>query len=248
MGCFAYLTADDPSSDAVPVTPVPVTPMRSEGLEDPGDHGIARAQGSTNTSSRNDGLRWVSTHALVLKHEALPCTGPKEPVNFEVFSAGPAVAGVPMTAAVRRCDSASVADETPSNYLAYVYGRCQPQADAGCLPPLQIRSYPACQRSFADYSFEGSPLPHKALAPIDEAKVVEIDFLVDHRIEVYTGTATIVLSAADPSLAEKALGRLRSQASGTPPATQPFALARNSQQRLQAPAESALTGGLPCRV
>jgi hypothetical protein len=116
------------------------------------------------------------------------------------------------------------------------------------MPPLQIRSYPACQRSYAEYSFEGKPLPYTELPPIDGAKVFEIEFLVDHRIEVYTGTSTIVISAADWSLAEEALELLREQSSGKPPATTASSLAQEPQGRLEPPAKEAIEGELPCHV
>jgi hypothetical protein len=205
---------------------------------------------ATMVSSNSGRPPWVSTHERVLRHEALPCTGPTDPVNFEVFSAGPAVAGAPMTAAVRRCDAGALADESTSNYLAYIYGECQSQSQngAGCLPPLQIRSYPACQRSYAEYSFEGKPLPYRELPSIEGAKVFEIEFLVDHRIEVYTGASTIVLSAADWPLAEEALEQLRSQPPGTPPATAASSLARAPRGSLEPPVKEALEGDLPCQV
>ena len=136
-----------------------------------------------------------------------------------------------------------------SNYFAYVYGECQSksQTGAGCLPPLQIRSYPACQRTYVDYTFEGKPLPYRELPPIGGAKVTEIEFLVDHRIEIYTGTSTIAISAADWSLAEEALQLLRGQPSGKPPATAASSLAQ-PPERLEAPTKAAIEGDLLCHV
>lgn len=194
------------------------------------------------------GPRWVSTQERVARHEALPCTGASDPINFEVFSAGPDVAGVPMSEAARRCDSGALADEATSNYFAYVYGDCRPEPNAGCLPPLQIRSYPACQRNYAEYSFEGKQLPYTELPSVDGAIVREIEFLVDHRIEVYTGTSTIVLSAADWSLAEEALQHLRGQPGGEVPASDASSLAQESRGGLEPPADGAIEGSLSCRA
>jgi len=153
-----------------------------------------------------------------------------------------------MTRAVRRCDAGALADEVTSNYLAYVYGRCGAQGHSGCLPPLQIRSYPACQRSYGEYSFEGKPLPYTELPAIDGAKVFEIEFLIDHRIEVYTGTSTIAISASDWALAEEALQRLRGQSSGKPPAATASSLAQESPKGLEPPVRGAIEGDLPCHV
>jgi hypothetical protein len=259
-GLLAYLVSDDGGGDwaadatrAAQTSGLPGDEALVAGDADTGsggtDTGTSRAESAgTPAAVYQERPRWVSTRERVRRHEALPCTGPREPINFDVFSAGPAVAGVPVTGASRRCDAGALADEVTSNYFAYVYGDCQPQPEAGCLPPLQIRSYPACQRTYADYSFDGEPLPYTELPPIDGAKVYEIEFLVDHRIEIYTGTSTIAISAADWSLAEEALDQLRGQTSGEPPATSAASLANESQNRLQPPAKEAIEGDLPCHV
>lgn len=214
-----------------------------------GDASPPEEGGAETVQARNESPpRWVSTRQRVLRHEALPCTGSRDPINFRVFSAGPAVGGVPMTTSIRRCDPGALADEMPSNYFAYIYGDCQPQPEVGCLPPLQIRSYPACERTYADYSFEGKPLPYTELPPIGKAKVFEIEFLVDHRIEIYTGTSTIAISAADWSLAEEALDQLRGQASGEPAATAASSLAQVPQGSLAPPVKEAIEGDLPCQA
>jgi hypothetical protein len=208
----------------------------------------ARTGGSRVGGRTREQPRWVSTHQRVQKREALPCTGPTDPINFEVFSAGAAVDGTPLTSSVRRCDAGALADEAPDNYFAYIYGKCLPQPDVGCLPPLQIRTYPACERAFADYSFEGEPLPNRQLPSVEGAEVVEIDFLVDHRIEIYSGTSTIVISAADETLEKEAIDLLRGQEAGFPPATTADSLSQKSKRGLQPPAQGATKGELRCHV
>jgi len=255
----AFLALEDGRGDRVPgglersaqVTGALGGGRDGEGVGRKADAALVADRGELGAD--RDGPRWVSTEERVSRREALPCTGPRDPINFAVFSAGPAVGGVPMIAAVRRCDAGALADESRSNYLAYVYGRCQdePHSGGSCVPPLQIRSYPACERTFVDYSFEGRPLHHKELPPIDGAMVYEIEFLVDHRIEVYTGTSTIVISAADWTLAEEALQLLRSQPGGeppAPPATSASSLGYEPQGRLKPPAKAAIEGDLPCPV
>jgi hypothetical protein len=242
-GAFAYLVRDDGTSDWVSDNLARTAQAPREPVQE-----VAGAKDDDATLVRNGGRpRWVSTRERVSQGEALPCTGPRDPINFEVFSAGPAVAGVPMTEAVRRCDAGALADESTSNYFAYVYGDCQALA-GGCRLPLQIRSYPACQRSYSEYEFEGKPLPYKELPAVGGARVREIEFLVDHRIEVYTGTSTIVISAADWGLAEEALRLLRGQSSGQPPATTATSLAQEPQERLGPPAQGAMEGDLQCHV
>ena len=110
----------------------------------------------------------VSMHERVLRHEALPCTGPKDPINFEIFSAGPSVAGVPMTDFTRRCGGTTPVDEPPANFTNYIYGHCKiAEGDTGCEPPLEIQTWPACQRTLSDYSFGGKPIPYRRLPSLD---------------------------------------------------------------------------------
>ncbi len=208
----------------------------------------SHAAGSESAAATNRPLAWIPTHVRVLRHEALPCTGPREPINFEIFSAGPSVAGRSVTHFVRRCDTSTPADEAPANYTSYVYGHCKiTSSPNGCEPPLEIQTFPACQRSLADYSYEGKPLPYRRLLDRGGAEVVEINFMLDHRIEVYTNSSTIVIFAADRAIAVKALAQLTPQLEGSPPARDASELEANPDEGLAAPVNKAIEGDLPCQ-
>jgi hypothetical protein len=206
---------------------------------------------STPPSGDGDGqvpIAWVSTRERVETHEALPCTGPKEPINFEIFSAGPSVAGMPLTDFNRRCGGTTPADEPPANLTNYFYGDCKiPEGATGCQPPLQIQTWPACQRALGDYSFEGKPIPYRELPRIGNARVVQIEFMFGPRIEVYTGSSTIVIFAENDALANKALEELRSQEIGKPPATRAEELEGEPNEILAAPSDGAMEGELQCQ-
>lgn len=192
---------------------------------------------------------WIPTHDRVVAHEALPCTGPYDPTNFEIFSAGPTVAGLPVSATVRRCDVAAPAHETPANRITYMYGRCEtlPEDEVGCVPPLEVQTWPACQRSLADYSFEGRPLPFRQLPKHGGAEVVEFDFALERRIEVYTKSSTIVIFADSPELGRKAVEHLSPQQVGKQPVTNAADLRGSSPGRLAPPTDGAMEGDLECR-
>ena len=199
------------------------------------------------TSSVGDdrsSLTWVSTHERAEEHEVLPCTGPKEPINFQIFSAGPSVAGMPLTDFNRRCGATTPADESPANFTNYIYGRCG--GDSSCEPPLQVQTWPACQRTLGDYSYEGKPMPYRQLPSIGDAEVVEIEFMFGPRIEVYTAASTIVLFAQDLTLAVKALEQLRSQEIGEPPATGADELRGPPDDGLAPPSDGATEGEMSC--
>jgi len=195
---------------------------------------------------------WVSTAERVEAGEALPCTGPKDPINFEIFSAGDEVAGLPLTAMVRRCDSGAPADEAPANYVTYVYGSCEIAPSAtGCAPPLQVQTWPACQRSISDYSIEGEPLPREELPALSKdgaAEVREVELMETGRIEVYTESSTVVIFSEDPAVAKQAVEELRPQEEGEPPATDAAALAQDEDPaRLPAPTAGSMRGALSCQ-
>jgi len=196
----------------------------------------------------HDPPEWVSTQERVERHEALPCTGPEEPINFEIFSAGPSVAGMPLNTVRRRCDSSTPADEAPANFTNYIYGDCEiAEGATGCVPPLAIQTWPACQRSLGDYSFEGEPIPYRELPRIGSARVVLIEFMFEPRIEVYTGSSTVVIFAENDALAKKALEELRSQEIGKPPATRAEELEGEPDESLTAPSDGATEGELQCQ-
>jgi hypothetical protein len=179
--------------------------------------------------------------------ETVPCTGPEEPVNFEVFSAGPSVAGLPFTGNSRRCDTGVPANGWPNNYVSYFYGDCEiPEGATGCALPLEIQTWPACQRSKDDYTFEGKPLPYRKLPKQGGAEVVEFNFPTD-RIEVYTRSATIVIFATEPDLARKVVPLLRPQEKGNPPATKAEALRGTPPEGLAPPSDGSMEGVLPCQ-
>jgi hypothetical protein len=199
-------------------------------------------------SSSSGSAPWVSTQERVENHEALPCTGPKDPINFEVFSAGPSVGGVPLNSVQRRCSDSAPADEAPANFANYIYGHCEISEGAtGCQPPLEIQTWPACQRALGDYSFEGKPLPYRQLPSRGGAKVVEINFTLDNRIEVYTKSSTIVIFANNPALAKEGLAQLRFQEAGEPLATQAEELQGEPEEGLGSPTDGAIKGDLPCQ-
>jgi hypothetical protein len=219
------------------------------GSDSSGGGGSDSPGGGGPNSPSGGNLALVSTQERVSAHEALPCTGIKQPANFETFTAGPSVAGVPLNTVRRRCGDSTPADEPPANFVNYIYGHCDSSgSDTGCAPPLEIQTWPACQRSLGDYSYEGKPMPYRQLPSIDGAEVVEIEFMFEPRIEVYTKSSTIVIFAENPDLAKAAIAQLGSQEIGQPPATQAEELKDGEPgQGLGPPSDNAIEGELSCQ-
>lgn len=186
-----------------------------------------------------------SNWGAVLNDDALPCTGPRAPLNFGTFSVGPSINGLPLTSTERRCGGGPVA--TRVNYLSYIYGDCTiPPGETGCRPPLEIQTWPACQRFLAKYSFRGRPLPHRFLSNGAGAEVVEFSFPAGNRIEAYTGGSTVVIFAPDRDLAVDAVAMLRPEEEESPPASGPEDLKTERTERLEPPEQGSMEGALSC--
>jgi hypothetical protein len=63
--------------------------------------------------------------------------------NFPLYWAGESVDDLPLTAVLRRDDTA--------RYVSFVYGDCEASGDAGCAPPAEIQVWPSCLRNIALY-------------------------------------------------------------------------------------------------
>ena len=118
--------------------------------------------------------------------------------DFPLFYAGPSADGLPLTAVLRRDDTAS--------YVSFVYGDCDASGDAGCAPPAEIQVWPSCLRSFALYDVaSGSPAPEWV-----EARGVR-GALFDRgtRLELETGRSLVVVFADSRARVLRIVAELR---------------------------------------
>src|SRR4051812_32815613 len=77
---------------------------------------------------------------------ALPCTDENgASVDVPRYSAGASFEGLKQTKSFRRCDAPSPMGR--ANFVSYIYGSCDPQPDQGCSPPMEIQTFPACERN-----------------------------------------------------------------------------------------------------
>lgn len=105
-------------------------------------------------------------------------------------------------------------------FTSVVYGDCQAQSEQGCAPPLEIQSWPQCERNLASYG--DSPTDeqlnaHEAVRLGAAPNIPTQSFEDGTRIELYTGQTTIVVFADDPSLAQQAADALAGKATATNP-------------------------------
>jgi hypothetical protein len=176
--------------------------------------------------------------------DLLPCEVSGSAVPFETFSLGSSFESLLATRAIRRCDVPYPDEPVRANFVTYIYGDCsieEPEADdERCVPPLEIQTWPACERALADYSFgpEGSPLDRTDLTVQTVPAAVFED---GYRLEIYTGESTVVVFGVDAAQVLRAGDAVRRELTDPPlpPAAQ-------VQSGLSQPAPGSTTGLLPC--
>jgi hypothetical protein len=145
--------------------------------------------------------------------------------EFPLYSAGERADALPLTAVLRRDDTAS--------YVSFVYGDCTPEDDAGCAPPAEIQVWPGCRRNLALYDAGSLVAPGLERTTI---RGVPAAFLDDGtRLEIQTGRSTVVIFANSRTRAVRIAGALRA-VNGSVAAGMP----------LPQPAPGALEGRLDC--
>jgi len=149
--------------------------------------------------------------------------------RFALYDAGDNVAGYPLTAITH--------DTQGGEVVTFLYGDCIPPSDGmggydgGCPPPVQVQVWPACKRNPASYTQD-------MLSPIGDKRTVRgvpaASYEGGRRLEIQTGTSTVVIFAA-AELVPQVADALES-VNGKVPA----------HVTLPAPAAGAMTGKLSC--
>jgi hypothetical protein len=104
--------------------------------------------------------------------------------DFPLVFAGEGVDGLPLTAVLRRDDSA--------RYVSFVYGDCTPVYDGGCAPPAEVQVWPAAARRLDRYDASAPGTP-----PLEVTQVrgLAAAFVGDTQLELYARGSTIVVFA-----------------------------------------------------
>jgi hypothetical protein len=191
----------------------------------------------------SDGSSAAAQRGWTVKN-LMPCTGADEPANFPVYSLGRSVAGLDLTSVSRRCDPLQPGAATRANFVSYVYGTCDAaDGEAVCAPPLELQTWPACERSLSDYEIAaGVPYPHEKLGQLDGVPAYAFD--QGTRVELYTGEATIVIFASDPVLIDQAVAAIQPEPADQPPGEP--AMTDVPASSLPDPAPGAIAGDLSC--
>jgi hypothetical protein len=126
-----------------------------------------------------------------------------------------------------------------SHNVQYIYGTCEEGPDYGCAPPLEIETWPACERSPADYTV-GIPEAPVTLEPrrVLTVRGVPARDYGEGRLELSTGDVTVVIFGTSEDLILSAAQQLRT-APGSPQQ-------RGPDQLLPPPVPGSIDGTLAC--
>ena len=122
----------------------------------------------------------------VLQRPSFSLEQARELDELRLFSAGESVEGEPLTAVLRREDTAT--------YVSFVYGDCEAEDDAGCAPPAEVQVWPACLRNLALYdgvATGAGPAPEW----VHVRGVLGAFFDGGTRLELETGRSLVVIFA-----------------------------------------------------
>lgn len=141
------------------------------------------------------------------------------PIPTRYYDLGRAFAGLKLTSQRDLCNPAAPAGAAVSSgpseavgYVSVVYGSCTPTSGDGCVPPLNVQSWPECARDPNTYR-EPTPRGAKLEAMLNPNEPVTIPsapwiparaFEGGTRLEIYSGETTIVVFARDSHLASAA--------------------------------------------
>jgi hypothetical protein len=152
--------------------------------------------------------------------EAAPCLRRKHLPPFTAYDLGPSFEGLARSSEVRDCyappfhrhiriDGPYAASVAWTSFVDY--GTCTPEGGegGGCTDPLEIQSWPECDRSFYIAAGAKSPkdLPAQTsyrLSGSRKIPTVARLYGITTWIEMYTGQTTIVIFSGGPDLAVSA--------------------------------------------
>lgn len=146
-----------------------------------------------------------------------PCPGDSEEVNFVAYDLGPAFDGLRLSSRLRRCTAplrwpipSLPFEPTRANMVAFIYGDCDAGAH-GCLPSVEVQTWPACDRSLSDYLHgrTGAPVPHRRLHLRGVPVAAFDEGVTGSRLELYTSDVTVVIFGRSLEQTMRAAANLR---------------------------------------
>jgi hypothetical protein len=122
--------------------------------------------------------------------------------DFPLYAPGESFGELALTSVQRAFDASPDAPPVRSNYVDFIYGTCD-ASEQGCAPPLSVQVWAACERNPMVYGAEAG-----REGPLEVRGVPGYFFENGRRLELSTGTSTVVIFAADRDSALSAASAL----------------------------------------
>jgi hypothetical protein len=119
--------------------------------------------------------------------------------GFPIYTVGDTFRNLPLNAAIRVNASRIPGEAVRADHVTFMYGGCESVGGQGCMVPLQVQVWNACERNRDSYATGPGP---PAVTSDESLKVRGVDaayFEDFSRLELYSGAGTIVLFADGPN-------------------------------------------------
>ena len=137
--------------------------------------------------------------------------------DFPLYSLGTQFEELPLTAIVRvnrkpmrKARGGFGVPDNRTNHMTFVYGTC----GGGCVPPLQVQIWPACDRTLQAYHYNDNIRGLRVGGPSRPYDLVTVRGVPAARfasmLEIYSGTVTIVIFGESASQQKRAAESLAS--------------------------------------
>lgn len=149
-----------------------------------------------------------------------PCLASRHLPRFTAYDLGAQFAGLPRTNVARYCAGPSrgrFVEEPFPMVVTWIssttYGNCTPDTpEGGCLLPLEVQSWPECDRNYSVYGPARDLTPRTSYRLTGSHKLPAVALEGVGRIELYAGRTTVVIFTDDqPQLARRAAHALARQ-------------------------------------
>lgn len=142
------------------------------------------------------------------------CNGLQIPIVGGIDLGG-IISGLSLVDSAKLCNSAAPGEPATIPFTSAIFGDCNATSEEGCGPPLEVQTWPECDRNLALYTVTDAdgnqqPYPHTMSALPQAPQVPVATFDDGTRSEIYTGSATIVIFAEDSTVMNQALDTIGS--------------------------------------
>jgi hypothetical protein len=155
------------------------------------------------TTARGTGERQASDQGLE-RHAVTPRGNfelgeAKSFHGFPLYTVGDSFRGMALNAAVRVNAQRIPGETVRADHVTFMYGSCDSVGGQGCLVPLQIQIWNACERNRESYAAGPGPAAITADESLNVRGVSAAFYEDFSRLELYSGLGTIVLFADAPN-------------------------------------------------